>query len=174
MDRYSLQTSKEWSEERRDRLLRTLVRNTYTYHNNEILAVLRNEYTDWELAPSSSTTGDSSSGQRSSTSIRDNLDECLSDALVVAPLTQVLRYHSASGAPSRTYMFHLNYPGPHDQAPDGSPTKTASYHGDDVFYLLGLPIVSGGSSDQVDLAEQLIAYVAGFCYAGFAFSGFKL
>ena len=36
----------EWGH--RDSIFRTLVRNIYKYHNNEIFAVLRNEYTDWE------------------------------------------------------------------------------------------------------------------------------
>ena len=35
--------------EHRDRYLRTLIRNTYTYHMNEIFATVQNEYTDWSL-----------------------------------------------------------------------------------------------------------------------------
>jgi len=31
----------------RDRYLRTLVRNSYNYHLNEIFATVQNEYTDW-------------------------------------------------------------------------------------------------------------------------------
>lgn len=34
--------------DRRARILRTYVRNTYSYHLNEILATIVNEYTDWE------------------------------------------------------------------------------------------------------------------------------
>ena len=41
-----------------------------------------------------------------------------------------------------------------------------SFHGDDVFYLLGLSLLRNGSPEDVELAEQLIAYVAGFSYAG--------
>ena len=33
--------------ERRDRILRTLVRNLFTYHQQEILLTVLNEYTDW-------------------------------------------------------------------------------------------------------------------------------
>jgi neuroligin len=33
---------------RRDAILRTLVRNSYKYHRNEILATITNEYIDWE------------------------------------------------------------------------------------------------------------------------------
>jgi hypothetical protein len=38
------------NETRRDRLLRTLVRNVFRWHLNEIFSALRNEYTDWERA----------------------------------------------------------------------------------------------------------------------------
>lgn len=34
--------------ERRSKILKTYVRNTYSYHLNEILATIVNEYTDWE------------------------------------------------------------------------------------------------------------------------------
>lgn len=34
--------------DRRTRILREFVRNTYTYHQPEILATIINEYTDWE------------------------------------------------------------------------------------------------------------------------------
>lgn len=34
--------------DRRSKILRTYVRNTYRYHLNEILATIVNEYTDWE------------------------------------------------------------------------------------------------------------------------------
>ena len=33
--------------ETRDKYLRTIVRNTYSYHLNEIYATVQNEYTDW-------------------------------------------------------------------------------------------------------------------------------
>ncbi|XP_035701279.1 neuroligin-1-like [Folsomia candida] len=33
---------------RRDAILRTLVRNSYRFHRNEILTTITNEYTDWE------------------------------------------------------------------------------------------------------------------------------
>lgn len=34
--------------DRRAKILRTYVRNTYNYHLNEIFATIINEYTDWE------------------------------------------------------------------------------------------------------------------------------
>lgn len=37
-----------FNESRRDRILRTFVRNAYYYHLNEIYSTLKNEYTDWD------------------------------------------------------------------------------------------------------------------------------
>lgn len=34
--------------DRRSKILKAYVRNTYTYHLNEIFATIVNEYTDWE------------------------------------------------------------------------------------------------------------------------------
>lgn len=49
-----------------------------------------------------------------------------------------------------------------------------SFHTDGVFYLLGLSLMeqtnptlpTGSSKEEVEISEQLIAYVAGFCFAG--------
>lgn len=35
-------------EEQRNRLLRTFVRNAFSFHLNEIFSAVRNEYTDWD------------------------------------------------------------------------------------------------------------------------------
>lgn len=35
-------------EEQRNRVLRTFVRNAFTFHLNEIFSAVRNEYTDWD------------------------------------------------------------------------------------------------------------------------------
>ena len=154
------------SEERRDQVLRTLVRNVYKYHNNEIFAVLRNEYTDWEMAT------------KTELAIKRNVYEALSDGLVVSSLMQVLRYHSGLGS-GRTYLYHLNYPSHQQQQQQQQSSDSAtveptsvnddvpgSFHGDDVFYLLGLSLLRNGSPEETEVSEQLIAYVAGFSYAG--------
>ena len=148
---------KGFNEERRDQVLRTLVRNVFKYHNNEIFAVLRNEYTDWEMAT------------KTAMAIKRNLYEALSDGLVVSSLMQVLRDHSAMGS-SRTYLYHLNYPTHQQQSIDSTESNIddvpGSFHGDDVFYLLGLSLLRNGSPEETEVSEQLIAYVAGFSYAG--------
>lgn len=35
-------------EDQRNRLLRTFIRNAFTFHLNEIFSAVRNEYTDWD------------------------------------------------------------------------------------------------------------------------------
>lgn len=63
-----------FSSDRRDRILRTYVRNAYTYHLSEILSTVVNEYTDWErtvVHPINT---------------RDATVAALSDAQYVAPL----------------------------------------------------------------------------------------
>lgn len=62
--------------ERRDKIIRTYVRNTYTYHLSEIFFTVVNEYTDWErtvLHPINT---------------RDATVAALSDAQFVAPVVQ--------------------------------------------------------------------------------------
>nr|CAH0103200.1 unnamed protein product [Daphnia galeata] len=84
------------SEDRRDRSLRTLIRNFYQFHLNEIYYVLRNEYTDWDR-PSA----------LDALSMRDSLSLALSDALVVAPLMHVVHLHAQRSAnPSGTFFYH--------------------------------------------------------------------
>ena len=160
------------SEEHRDSIFRTLVRDIYKYHNNEIFAVLRNEYTDWEYGV-----------KNNSAIVQQNLYEALSDGLVVSPLMELLRYHSG---PGHTYLYHLNYPLSSTGAGSGSESShqtelllssstdvRGSFHEDGVFYVLGLSLNSGFPSssskvknEETEISEQLMAYVAGFCYAG--------
>lgn len=63
-----------FGSDRRDKILRTYVRNAYTYHLSEILSTVVNEYTDWErtvVHPINT---------------RDATVAALSDAQYVAPL----------------------------------------------------------------------------------------
>lgn len=61
--------------DRRSKILRTFVRNTYSYHLSEILATIVNEYTDWEKPV------------QHPINIRDETLEALSDAQYVAPVS---------------------------------------------------------------------------------------
>ncbi|KAH0553970.1 hypothetical protein KQX54_006604 [Cotesia glomerata] len=62
--------------ERRDRIIRTYVRNTYTYHLTEIFYTIVNEYTEWERT------------MQHPSNTRDGCVRALSDAQFVAPLVQ--------------------------------------------------------------------------------------
>lgn len=79
--------------DRRNRLLRTFVRNTYQFHLQEILATIINEYTDWEksvLHP---------------VNIRDETLEALGDGQYVAPLVKTADLHSSPQRSSYFYVF---------------------------------------------------------------------
>lgn len=79
--------------DRRNRLLRTFVRNTYQFHLREILATIINEYTDWEksvLHP---------------INIRDETLEALSDGQYIAPLVKTAELHSNQKHLSYFYVF---------------------------------------------------------------------
>lgn len=62
--------------ERRDKIIRTYVRNAYTYHLSEIFFTVVNEYTDWERTV------------QHPINTRDAAVAALSDAQFVAPLVQ--------------------------------------------------------------------------------------
>lgn len=79
--------------DRRNRLLRTFVRNTYQFHLQEILATIINEYTDWEKAV------------LHPLNIRDETLEALSDAQYVAPLVKTADLHNTAQHSSYFYVF---------------------------------------------------------------------
>ncbi|CAH1970995.1 unnamed protein product, partial [Acanthoscelides obtectus] len=79
--------------DRRSKILRTFVRNTYSYHLSEILATIVNEYTDWERPV------------QHPINIRDETLEALSDAQWVAPAVHTADLHSAEHRDSYLYVF---------------------------------------------------------------------
>lgn len=82
-----------FNETRRDRILRTYVRNSYYYHLNEIFSTLKNEYTDWERP------------MQNPLSVRDATLEVLSDGHTAAPLIRVGYLHSLRGG--KTFFLHF-------------------------------------------------------------------
>jgi neuroligin len=84
------------SESKRDRILRTFVRNVFVFHLNEIYSTIKNEYTDWEKP------------RKDFIDVRDSILNILSDGLTVAPLIQVASMHSAK-ANAKTFFFHFQY-----------------------------------------------------------------
>lgn len=84
-----------FGESRRDRVLRTFVRNCYYFHLNEIFSTLKNEYTDWERPV------------QSPLSIRDSTLDILSDGHTVSYLLKIGYLHSIRGG--RTFFFHFSH-----------------------------------------------------------------
>jgi neuroligin len=78
------------TELRRDKIIRTYVRNVYKYHRQKIFEILMHHYTDWERP-------------RNPEIIRDNLMELLGDAQMIAPLVQLTHYHASH--PGSTFLY---------------------------------------------------------------------
>ncbi|XP_046466830.1 neuroligin 5 [Neodiprion pinetum] len=144
-----------FEEEQRNRVLRTFVRNAYVYHLNEIFSAVRNEYTDWDkpvLHP---------------INIRDSTMEALSDGHTVAPLMRVAFYHARRGA--KTFFYHFNY-----QTKDSDYLqRLGSVRGEDIPYVFGLPLVSGGtffpqnySRQDQGVAEAVLTFFSNFAKTG--------
>ncbi|XP_057328114.1 neuroligin-1-like isoform X1 [Microplitis mediator] len=135
---------------RRDRILRTYVRNTYRYHLHEIYSTLKNEYTDWDK------------DEQSPSAIRESLLSLLGDGQVAAPLLRLALLHSASGG--RGYLFHFQ-PGDHP-----------SQRGDELPFLLGIPLLRNEPSrwlysvnytvEEESISRMLVRYIANFVRRG--------
>ncbi|XP_063976101.1 neuroligin-4, Y-linked-like [Diachasmimorpha longicaudata] len=131
--------------ERRDRIIRTYVRNAYTYHLTEIFYTIVNEYTEWERTT------------QHPSNTRDGCVQALSDAQFVAPLVQTgdlftLRHtrkpndahipsipdHEREPMP-KTYFYVFDF-----QAKESDyPEKMGISHGEDLPYIFGAPLVNG-------------------------------
>lgn len=127
-------------EVQRNKVIRTFVRNAFTFHLNEIFSAVRNEYTDWdkpiqhpiniryvpELVTSCLSTCPFGAGQGYVLTFdclffrRDSTMEALSDGHTVAPLMRVGYLHARRGA--KTYIFHFNY-----QAKDSDYPQVGNY-----------------------------------------------
>ncbi|KAK0163026.1 hypothetical protein PV327_006740 [Microctonus hyperodae] len=138
------------NETRRDKILRTYVRNTYRYHLHEIYSTLRNEYTDWEK------------GEQSPSIIREGLLSLLGDGQVAAPLLRLALLHSTSGG--RGYFLHFQ------------PNDRLSQRGEELPYLLGIPLLRSEPSrysffgnytlEDENLSRMLVRYIANFVRRG--------
>ncbi|XP_065344055.1 neuroligin-4, X-linked-like isoform X2 [Cloeon dipterum] len=123
---YELQWGME--EDRQAQVLRTFIRNAFTWHVIEILAAVLNEYTDWTKIV------------QHPISLRDNTLEALTDGHTVAPLLKLASLHSRRAA--STYVYHFAY-----QAKDADfPQRIGSARGDDVGYMLGAPLAASGNT----------------------------
>ncbi|XP_054153937.1 neuroligin-3-like isoform X2 [Oppia nitens] len=143
--------------QRRDRLLRTLVRNLFSYHLQEIFLTIVNEYTDWTrpaLHPISTF---------------DSIANSFGDALIVAPIIRAGLMHSKTK--KSTYFYNFGY-----QTEEGDFTsRSGCIHGQDLAYLFGAPLVSGMqfsffsnnySRAEASLSENVMTYWTNFAKNG--------
>ncbi|XP_044751995.1 neuroligin-4, X-linked-like [Coccinella septempunctata] len=150
--------------ERRDKIIRTYVRNAYTYHLSEIFFTVVNEYTDWERTV------------QHPINTRDATVQALSDAQYVAPLVQTGDLLSVKTAQnekdqvdSKTFFYVFDY-----QTKEGDyPQRMGTVHGEELPYLFGAPLVDGFnhfprnySRAELALAESFIIFIANFARTG--------
>ncbi|XP_037041074.1 neuroligin-4, Y-linked [Bradysia coprophila] len=150
--------------ERRDKIIRTYVRNAYTYHLSEIFYTVVNEYTDWERT------------SQHPINTRDASVAALSDAQFVAPLVHTgdllapppaLPGQEKTGPKCFFYVFDY-------QTKDGDyPQRMGTVHGEDLPYVFGAPLVDGFShfprnytKSEVALSEALMIFWSNFARTG--------
>ncbi|XP_035209708.1 neuroligin-2-like isoform X2 [Stegodyphus dumicola] len=141
--------------ERRDRMLRTLVRNLFNYHMQEIFLTIVNEYTDWTRPV------------QHPVSILEATLEALGDGLTVAPIIRTGNYHSKTH--SKTYFYVFGY-----QTENGDyPQRHGCVHGEDLAYLFGAPLVAtlshfsrNFSRAEISLSEAVMSYWINFAKSG--------
>ncbi|XP_037710043.1 neuroligin-4, X-linked [Drosophila subpulchrella] len=141
-----------FNETRRDRILRTFVRNNFHYHLNEIFAVLKNEYTDWEKAI------------RNPLSSRDATLQFLSDGHTASPLIKLGYMHSLRGG--RAYFLHFK----HKTIEEEYPQRTGSVRGEDVPFWLGLPMSPlfphNYTTQERQIGRLMLRYLSNFAKTG--------
>ena len=154
---FSAQDEKQGIDESRwNKIIRTLVRNLYSFHLQEIYLTISNEYTDW------------SKSNRNSMDILDQLTTLLSDALVVAPTIKSALLHTKS---RKTYLYEFT----HATEKADHPLHLGCVHGDELAYIFGAPLVPGMSlgyftnaysKQEAALAELFMTYIANFVRTG--------
>ncbi|VVC34144.1 Hypothetical protein CINCED_3A017629 [Cinara cedri] len=155
--------------DRRDKILRTYVRNAYSYHLSEIFFTVVNEYTDWErtvLHPINT---------------RDATIAALSDAQYVAPLVHtgdMLSRPKASNdgvddpkqRTTKSFFYVFDY-----QTRDGDyPQRIGTAHGEELPYMFGAPMVTDGMNHfsrnftkaEAALSDAMIVYLGNFARTG--------
>ncbi|XP_022663617.1 neuroligin-1-like [Varroa destructor] len=158
-DRYGMDV------DRRERVLRTLVRNLFSFHQQEIYLTVLNEYTDW-----------SASLPPHPLNILDGTLEAVSDALVVAPLIRTAQLHSKlKGTSTYVGVFgnrHRRIREEVDLMGDSvrSPTNGEDY----LAYVFGAPLVNqlGGFGSNYTPEEEAISEASIEYWTSFARDGY--
>ncbi|GFY61682.1 neuroligin-2 [Trichonephila inaurata madagascariensis] len=144
---------------RRDRLLRTLVRNLFTYHLQEIFLTVVNEYTDW------------SKPDQHPIIILDSTTDAMSDALVIAPLVRTGNFHSRVRYPRKPKTYQYVFTHQTEEAEYSQ--RMGTVHGEDLPYIFGAPLVNSLShfpknftKAESSLSETVILFWTNFAKTG--------
>ncbi|XP_047496487.1 neuroligin-1-like [Penaeus chinensis] len=141
--------------DKRNKILRSFIRNTYNYHLTEIMATVINEYTDWERPV------------RHPISTRDETLALLSDALYSAPVLNTGSLHALSSPHTFLYVFD------HQTRNGDFQHRVGCVHGEELAYLWGAPLVeslsyfpSNYTQSEVKLSETMLSYWTNFARTG--------
>ncbi|KAL7035670.1 hypothetical protein ACKWTF_008499 [Chironomus riparius] len=148
--------------DRRDKIIRTYVRNAYNYHLSEIFYTIITEYTDWERT------------NQHPIITRDSAVSALSDAQYVAPLVHTADLLTSTngmqeGESPKCFFSVFDY-----QTKDGDyPQRMGTVHGEDLPYVFGAPLVDGFShfprnytKSEIALSEAIMIYWSNFVRTG--------
>ncbi|XP_054278670.1 neuroligin-4, Y-linked-like isoform X2 [Macrosteles quadrilineatus] len=165
LSRFSLKDLRAgFDVQRRDKILRTYIRNAYNYHLSEIYYSVVNEYTDWDRSVDP-------------LAVLGATVSALGDALYNAPLVQTGDMLSTPPLPSgqlsptraRTFFFVFDY-----QTKDEDNSQiSGAMHGEELPYIFGAPLINSlkpfrgnFSSYQVALSESLMLFFGNFVRSG--------
>ncbi|OQR78769.1 neuroligin-1-like [Tropilaelaps mercedesae] len=145
----------------KERTLRTLIRNLYVYHQNEIFFSVSNEYTNW------------SRGESSTLDVLQDTADALSDSTVVAPAIELATLHShltSIGKFQRsTHLFVFSY---QSSSCDYSHLYSCTPGAEDAFnFLLGVPLIetlsnTNYSRQDAQVSELMLNYINNFLRTG--------
>ncbi|XP_066959144.1 neuroligin-4, X-linked-like isoform X1 [Macrobrachium rosenbergii] len=149
--------------EGRDRIFRTMVRNSYDYHLNEVFISVVNEYTDWE------------NPDASPAALRDATLAALGDSQYVAPLLKTANNLRIGDKNQFFYVFdHTSSSSSSSAESEFSDSVKGAVHGDELAYVFGAPLVgelgvftaNNWTHQDTLVSETLLYYIANFAKTG--------
>ncbi|KAF2366524.1 Carboxylesterase type B [Trinorchestia longiramus] len=144
------------SLDRKNKLLRAYVSNNFNHQTSSIYSAILNQYDSY-----------STSKLPDERSTRDQTQEILSDAQIVAPVVNMGDLHSNLNQRSYFYVFN------HQSAYGDYPVSQGTVHGEELAYVFGAPLVGGFShftlnytQDEVLLSELVMKLWTNFAKTG--------
>uniref|UniRef100_A0A0K0E037 COesterase domain-containing protein n=1 Tax=Strongyloides stercoralis TaxID=6248 RepID=A0A0K0E037_STRER len=150
---------------KRNKILRTLVRNLYSYHRKEIFDAIVHEYTPWD------------NPNKHPKQVRNEILSSLGDVFFTAPLIETARMHSTDEQPKSgaTYFFLFSYETKSWTKEYATNGIRGSLTGDHIPYILGYPLLdkrndqsiySGFSNKDKNIAKIMMNYIGNFVKSG--------